>query len=275
MANRPPTPSQKGEVSLSKVLVPMDQQSRCMLKIQWKISKYLRGKMDAALNSFIRMDEDGDGRLSKGEFQAFCRRLGLGLTVTEMDLLGDHLGIKEDGTVTFDDLKKFVESDEVMRFIGIQSIEKFSLTDGDEEDIDDDREDGSYDGDEDHESLPFEERLTKPEHWGTRSIVQRIYEQLCVQEKPFYDIFSRFDDDHDGYISYRDFLRGLRSINLTLSIADLNDFLSLVDVKGAGVLHIETVARIFGDTNTYAPLPLPRAAPYSSLAVNNLQLTLN
>jgi len=78
-----------------------------------------------------------------------------------------------------------------------------------------------------------------------KGILNEIEDKVFNGKVKMYQLFRKFDHDHDGYVSYADFESCIKSLKVNASQNDMNAIMNLVDKNNNGFLTFTEFSKVF------------------------------
>lgn len=95
-----------------------------------------------------------------------------------------------------------------------------------------------------------------------KRLVNEIEDKVFNGKVKLYDVFKKFDKDNDGYVSYDDFEKCLKSIKVQASKEEISCVMKLIDKNDNGYLNFTEFSKTFSPTMSENLVSVPMRDTY-------------
>ncbi|KAF1777321.1 EF-Hand 1, calcium-binding site [Phytophthora cactorum] len=178
---------------------------------------------------FRDWDIDKNGGVTFAEIESNLRRQGLRIVKPELMKLFDTYDLNRDGRLLYDEFMRLV--------YGPVHEQRYSYL------AEQRRQKSHQQPMHERDPLEFFRSSAVPEHSNHSIDLKEFAARLN-------DAYAAFDDDHNGYLSYRELCHGLRELGLNLTEHEFLHLATRVDTDGNGEICFKEFCDVFGGGET-------------------------
>ncbi len=206
-----------------------------------RVQSQLRQRFKTTAAMFRKIDKDGDGKISIGEFASALRENGIGLPHKVLEDIQQLHDRDRDGYLTLNDLAVFMVDKDIAELAQIAERNRIALGDT----ISCEAEDGEPVAD----GKWWETHPLARENRVTPQLLNEIRQVIYRHRKNLREVFRKFDTDHDGVVSFNDFVQGIQDLQLGIPLHIVKKVVAALDEDSSGVLdYNEFVKAVSGSS---------------------------